>query len=172
MNNKRKREASRDNCSICKEAGRNRTGHLAEFCAYPGGRYEGDFAGAARAKKGSQRQKPSETGGAHQASIYFAETNTFLHKQSEHITNNADEVRKIKNSTCTRDMRIGELESTINMQAKNQQEQQTTIDKLVAAVAVLQRNDQERREEAAQHKGGPLKRKFVTVKGKGKGTGW
>ena len=49
--NKQRERGERDECATCKAAGRNGLGHPAKFCAWPGGAYEGDYSGAAKAKR-------------------------------------------------------------------------------------------------------------------------
>ena len=51
-----KRKRARDECSICKANGTNAIGHLAQWCSYKDGPFEGNFKGAIKAKKESEKR--------------------------------------------------------------------------------------------------------------------
>jgi len=51
-----KRKRARDECSICKANGTNAIGHLAQRCSYKDGPFEGNFKGAIKAKKESEKR--------------------------------------------------------------------------------------------------------------------
>ena len=51
------RKRKRDSCEICKKAGRNPTGHIDVYCAFPGGPYAGRLDAARKAR---QEQVKSE----------------------------------------------------------------------------------------------------------------
>ena len=45
------RKRKRDSCEICKKAGRNPTGHVDVYCAFPGGPYAGRLDAARKARQ-------------------------------------------------------------------------------------------------------------------------
>ena len=45
------RKRKRDSCEICKKAGRNPTGHVDVYCAFPGGPFEGRLDAARKARQ-------------------------------------------------------------------------------------------------------------------------
>ena len=45
------RKRKRDSCEICKKAGRNPTGHVDVYCAFPGGPFEGKLDAARKARQ-------------------------------------------------------------------------------------------------------------------------
>ena len=52
------RKRKRVSCEICKKAGRNPTGHVDVYCAFPGGPYEGKLDAARKARQeDSKREK-------------------------------------------------------------------------------------------------------------------
>ena len=57
-----KRKRARDECSICKANGTNAIGHLAQWCAYKDGPFEGNFKGAIQAKKESEKRAKTANG--------------------------------------------------------------------------------------------------------------
>ena len=76
--NKQRERGERDECSTCKAAGRNGLGHPAKFCAWPGGAYEGDYSGAAKAKriaaKDAKRLKASASDNLPDAAVQREQT--------------------------------------------------------------------------------------------------
>ena len=61
-----KRKRARDECSICKANGSNAVGHLAQWCSYKDGPFEGNFKGAIKAKREAEKEakKVKGLGGA------------------------------------------------------------------------------------------------------------
>ena len=57
-----KRKRARDECSICKANGTNAIGHLAQWCSYKDGPFEGNFKGAIKAKKESEKRAKKAKG--------------------------------------------------------------------------------------------------------------
>ena len=45
------RKRKRDSCEICRKAGRNPTGHVDVYCAFPGGPYAGRLDAARKARQ-------------------------------------------------------------------------------------------------------------------------
>ena len=45
------RKRKRDSCEICRKAGRNPTGHVDVYCAFPGGPFEGKLDAARTARQ-------------------------------------------------------------------------------------------------------------------------
>ena len=76
--NKQRERGERDECATCKAAGRNGLGHPAKFCAWPGGAYEGDYPGAAKAKriaaKDAKRLKASASDNLPDAAVQREQT--------------------------------------------------------------------------------------------------
>ena len=76
--NKQRERGERDECATCKAAGRNGLGHPAKFCAWPGGAYEGDYSGAAKAKriaaKDAKRLKASASDNLPDAAVQREQT--------------------------------------------------------------------------------------------------
>ena len=54
------RKRKRDSCEICKKAGRNPTGHVDVYCAFPGGPFEGKLDAARKARQ-EDRKREKET---------------------------------------------------------------------------------------------------------------
>ena len=67
-----KRKRARDECSICKANGTNAIGHLAQWCSYKDGPFEGNFKGAIKAKKESEKRakKVKGLGGVASVDVY------------------------------------------------------------------------------------------------------
>ena len=53
MKRTNRQQKSRGDCATCRAANppRNGIGHPTEFCAWPGGKFDGDYGGAAKAKR-------------------------------------------------------------------------------------------------------------------------
>jgi hypothetical protein len=159
---KRKHQGKRDYCTSCEARGESGAGHLAEFCAFLGGQYEGKFKEAAAASKRKKSKgsggASSETGGAsqQQAAIFHTETNAYLNTHAKHITNHTDVLKDMETCKLGREQRLKDLESTVKIlmaNAKKQDaiitDQKSTIDQMDRDMKIL-KTDYTKRKEATR----------------------
>jgi len=93
------RKRKRDSCEICKVAGRNPTGHTAEYCAFPGGPYPKDLDRAKAARKESERNKVNEK---KEVVHNYAALSSELVSQSESVSTRLDKVELTQQTQQTR----------------------------------------------------------------------
>ena len=89
-----KRKRARDECSISKANGTNAIGHLAQWCSYKDGPFEGNSKGAIRAKKESEKRakKVKGPGGVASVDVYHLASDVRdLNEQMDEISKNITE---------------------------------------------------------------------------------
>ena len=87
-----KRKRARDECSICKANGTNAIGHLAQWCSYKDGPFEGNFKGAIKAKKESEKRAKKKAKGLGGVDVYHIASDVRdLNEQMDEISKNTTE---------------------------------------------------------------------------------
>ena len=154
MSQKRKR--ARDECSICKANGSNAVGHLAQWCSYKDGPFEGNFKGAIKAKKEAEKEakKAKGLGGVAAQSTMSAKLASLerkVHLESENkcvalssVVQSIDHVRE--DSASKDELKELEMETRIKFEAQEKviQEMKQIITQLQAQVAELKQPKQPR----------------------------
>ena len=86
---------SRDNCSICSEAGRNPIGHTKQFCGYPGGSYPTPQEGTA-AKRAADKERFTATRSKQQGGVQIMNYLTELTSRDPKIKDLEERMEKME----------------------------------------------------------------------------
>jgi hypothetical protein len=107
---KRKR-TTRDNCSICQDAGRNPIGHSEQFCGYPGGPYPTPQEGTA-AKRAADKGRFLAAKGKQQGGVQIMNFLTELTSRDQKIKELEDLIEKLED-------KLESIRETVNGNSQN-----------------------------------------------------
>ena len=138
-----KRKRARDECSICKANGTNAIGHLAQWCSYKDGPFEGNFKGAIKAKKESEKRakKVKGLGGVASVDVYHLASDVRdLNEQMDEISKNIREEHAYNEEVESRNKEeIGNYSKNLRVWFEKQlQEQNKVIKQMQMQITQLQ----------------------------------
>ena len=132
------RKRKRDSCEICRKAGRNPTGHVDVYCAFPGGPFEGKLDAARKARQ-EDRKREKETLKDQQAfnavvsnEQLLSETST-IDEITQQLGNQGDRIDDMNGQVECQEMKIKKLEARV----KELETKLAKVEKFLAAKSAV-----------------------------------